>query len=419
MLELWYKQKRTLVDFRRGPLGPFFDGFAAQLQAKRYSPKAGMCLLGKCCLFNGFLIERGITRVRKISSGLVDAFLQEYHAPALAVGSKQSITKHAQWAIQHFLNYLIEIKAFVPPKPKRVIKPYTWLLDSYLCQLQKERERSPRTIDFHRKQLELFLESWGPNARRHRLKSLRAEAVEAFLRSHFRHATAHPESLASVLREFFRYCARKKYTQLDFSGLVPSIRHYQYASLPKGMEDAALERLLKVIPKDTPVGARDYAIIMLLMAYGIRGISAAQLLLDDLDWQHSKIRIRAQKGGKEVVLPLLESVGHALIAYLRQRPKEMPFREVFLAVKAPYQPIRSTVISRIVQDRLKQAGVKTPTSGARTLRYSWAIRALAHGSPIKTIADVLGHRYINTTFIYAKADLNSLREVALPWPEKD
>lgn len=419
MLELWYRQKRTLVDFRRGPLGPFFDGFAAQLQAKGYSQKAGMALLSKCCLFNGFLIEQGITHVRRISSHLVDAFLQEYHAPALAVGSKHSITKHAQWAIQRFLNYLAAIRAFTLPKPSPVIKHYTRLLDAYLCQLGKERERSPRTIHFHRKQLELFLESWGPNARRQRLKSLRADAVEAFVRSYFRHATAHPEALASVLREFFRYCARKKYTQTDFSGLVPSVRHYQYASLPKGMEDAALEQLLKVIPKDTPVGTRDYAIIMLLMAYGIRGISVAQLLLDDLDWQHSKIRIRAQKGGKEVVLPLLEPVGEALIAYLRHRPKEMPFREVFLSVKAPCQPIRGSVISRIVHDRLKRAGVKTPAAGSRTLRYSWAIRALAQGSPIKAIADVLGHRYINTTFIYAKADLNSLREVALPWPEKD
>jgi site-specific recombinase XerD len=65
---------------------------------------------------------------------------------------------------------------------------------------------------------------------------------------------------------------------------------------------------------------------------------------------------------------------------------------------------------------MNKAGVKTPGSGVRTLRHSWAIRALAHNSAIKSIADVLGHRYIDTTFIYAKADLNSLREVAMPWP---
>lgn len=67
---------------------------------------------------------------------------------------------------------------------------------------------------------------------------------------------------------------------------------------------------------------------------------------------------------------------------------------------------------------LQRAGIQVPGAGARSLRHSWAIRALAHNTPIKAIADVLGHRYIDTTFIYAKADLNSLREVAMPWPQK-
>jgi integrase/recombinase XerD len=73
----------------------------------------------------------------------------------------------------------------------------------------------------------------------------------------------------------------------------------------------------------------------------------------------------------------------------------------------------------IVRRHLQQAGVKTASSGSRSLRHSWAIRALAHDSPIKAIAGVLGHRYIDTTFVYAKADLRSLRQVALPWPAKD
>jgi integrase len=156
-----------------------------------------------------------------------------------------------------------------------------------------------------------------------------------------------------------------------------------------------------------------------MMAYGIRGVSAAQLLLDDLDWQHSRIRIRAQKGGKEVMLPLMQAVGEALIQYLQHRPGQTPCRQLFLSVKAPFRPLDSVAISMIVRRHLEQAGVKTDGSGSRTLRHSWAIRALAHDSPIKAIADVLGHRYIDTTFIYAKADLTSLRQVALPWPAKD
>ena len=156
-------------------------------------------------------------------------------------------------------------------------------------------------------------------------------------------------SLAGALRKFFRYCASHRYTRTDLSGLIPSVRHYRHASLPKGIQDSALERVLDAIDKDSPTGARDYAIAVLMMAYGIRGISAAELLLDDIDWQHSRIRIRAQKGGKEVILPLLEAVGEAIVRYLPHRFAETSFREVFLSTKAPFRPLSSVAISMIVR----------------------------------------------------------------------
>jgi len=205
---------------------------------------------------------------------------------------------------------------------------------------------------------------------------------------------------------------------MDFSGLIPPVRTYRHASLPKGMEDSSLERVLAAIDKKTPNGIRDYAIMVLMMAYGLRGVSVAELLLDDIDWQHSRIRIRAQKGGKEVVLPLMGSVGDAVVCYLRHRYDKSPFREVFLTVKAPVRPLNSLGISRLVRNYMHQAGIIMAGAGSRTLRHSWAIRALANDSPMKSIADVLGHRYIDTTFIYAKADLKTLRDVAMPWPEK-
>jgi len=282
-----------------------------------------------------------------------------------------------------------------------------------------ERGLSESALKYRCGQLSSFLESLGSGAGRERFKTLTAMSVEKLVRDHFRKSTSHPSSLSITLREFLHYCARHHYTQADFSSLVPSLRSYRHASLPKGMEDSRLESMLKSIPRDTAGGARDYAIILIMMAYGIRGISAAQLLLDDIDWHRARIRIRACKGGKEVVLPLVEAAGEAVVQYLKHRRTGTPYREVFLSVKAPFRPMNSMGISTMVRRYLVEAGVKTAGSGSRTLRHSWAIRALANDSPIKSIADVLGHRCIDTTFIYAKADLNSLREVALPWPGKD
>lgn len=417
MLEYWYKEKRTLVDFRRGPLGPYFDDFAAHLKVKGYSSSAARGILGKSCQFNSFLLEKKISKPSKISVALIESFLETYHGSIRELGSNYT-SVFARRSLKSLFEYLVEMKLVTPLKPKPVIKPHTWLMNRYLRHLRSERELSEKTIGYHSRQLDLLLNNFGKRATRSHFKKIKAEIVEGIVRSHLRTTKANPGSLAGVIRSFLYYCAKHRYLRADFSGLVPTVRHYRYASLPKGLADSGLEMMLKKMNRETPVGARDYAIVIIMMAYGIRGISAAQLLLDDIDWRQSRIRIRAQKGGKEVVLPLMEAVGDAIIQYLRHRPVGTPFREVFLSTKAPVRPLDSGAIAVIVRNHLERAGIKTPGTGVRTLRHSWAIRALAHDSTIKAIADVLGHRYIDTTFIYAKADLKSLREVALPWPDK-
>jgi len=418
MLEYWYKEKRTLVDFRRGPLGPYFDGFAADLVAKGYSRQCGSAVLGKCCQFNAFLIERGIKTVRELDESLIEPFLDVYLVNTRTASATYSPRALAQSILKILFRYLIETGTLKPPKPPRVKKPYDWLLDPYLQYLHDECELTPVTIKRARMQVGSFLAALGRKVSRQRFKMMGPEIVESYLNRHLKDSPENRSVLGSSLRRFFHYCAAHQYAGMDFSGLIPPVRTYRYASLPKGMEDSALERMLAAIDRNTPNGARDYALMVLMMAYGLRGVSVAELLLDDLDWQHSRIRIRAQKGGKEVMLPLMDSVGDALVGYLRHRYDKTPFREVFLTTKAPVRPLTSGVISHIVRGYMCKVGVTIAGGGSRTLRHSWAIRALANDSPIKAIADVLGHRYIDTTFIYAKADLKTLREVAMPWPEK-
>jgi integrase/recombinase XerD len=282
--------------------------------------------------------------------------------------------------------------------------------------LREECQCVERTIQRARAQLCAFLEGLGEEVTRKRMKLLRAEAIETYVKQHLKDSRENLQRLVAALRRFLRYCAQQGYTTTDLSGVIPSIPSYRLATLPKGMEDSALQRILDVIPKDTATGTRDYAIMLLMMAYGVRGESIAELLLEDICWPRSTIRIRARKRGKEVVLPLIEAVGEAVLCYLKRRP-ESPFREVFLSARAPFRPIHGLVVSGITRRYMIKAGVKIPKSGSHTLRHSWAIRALAQDSPMKHIADVLGHRCLNTTFIYAKADLKALRQVVMPWPE--
>jgi integrase/recombinase XerD len=417
MLEFYYREKRTLVDFRRGPIGPYFDRFAAHLKERGYADESATETLGKCCQFNAFLMENKIMQADKITEAVRDSFLELY-----LVQSRTACLYSPRYAARNSLNrlwdYLIQIKVLQSPKPKPVKTVYSWLLDPYLQHLQEECEFSKVTMERCHAQVGSFLDALRQKAGPKYFKTLSAEAVEGYVKQHLKDSPENLSALAAALRRFFRYCATHQHTRMDFSGLIPPVRRYRHASLPKGMEDPALERVLGAIDKNTPTGTRDYAIMVLMMAYGLRGVSVAELLLDDLDWQRSQIRIRAQKGGKEVVLPLMDTVGDALIGYLRHRVDKTPFREIFLTVKAPVRPLNSLVISHLVREYMRKAGVTMAGGGSRTLRHSWAIRALANDSPIKSIADVLGHRYIDTTFIYAKADLKTLRDAAMPWPEK-
>jgi integrase/recombinase XerD len=363
-------------------------------------------------------IDQGVTKCAELSELLVNSFLDVYLQDVRTNSEYYSPRVVLRLALKHLLAYLIEINALQPPKPKPIKKSYSWILDPYLEHLRDECELHQVTIQRARRHIEAFLEALQQRAIQSRFKKLSAECVENHIKQQLKTSRENRASMTGSLRRFFRYCASRRLSCADFSGLLPPVRYYRHASLPKGLEDSVLERVLNAIPRDGAIGARDYAIAVLMMAYGIRGISAAELLLDDIDWQHSRIRVRAKKGGKEVMLPLMPAVGEAIIEYLRHRRSETPFREVFLTNKAPFRPLSTLAVSHIIRRHMKRAGVKRPCIGSSTLRHSWAIRALAHDSPIKSIADTLGHRYVDTTFIYAKADLKALREVALPWPKR-
>ena len=117
-LEYWFKERRTLIDFRRGPLGSYVDGFAAYLKAKGYSFRWGRKILGMCCHFNAFLIGQGVTKCDELSESLIDSFLDVYCKDLRTTSAFYSPRRNAQGLLKWLFVYLIEIKAFNPPKTK-------------------------------------------------------------------------------------------------------------------------------------------------------------------------------------------------------------------------------------------------------------------------------------------------------------
>ena len=152
--------------------------------------------------------------------------------------------------------------------------------------------------------------------------------------------------------------------------------------------------------------------MLLLARLGLRSIEVARLELADLNWLAGELLVRG-KGGREDRLPLPDDVGTALAEYLTVRGRR-EFRRVFLTLRAPTRPIRPDLVGDVVRRACERAGV--PQITPHRLRHALASEMLAHGASLQEISQVLRHRHLSTTAIYAKVDLERLREVALSWP---
>jgi len=171
-------------------------------------------------------------------------------------------------------------------------------------------------------------------------------------------------------------------------------------------------QLLGACVRDTAAGCRDFAVLKLLSRLGLRSREVANLTLEDIDWRHGEITVRAK--GRCEQLPLPADVGESLYQWLRRRPGQAASRHVFLTVNAPVVGISSSGVRTIVRRASGRAGL-VPV-GAHRLRHTAATAMLRSGASLAEVGQVLRHQELQTTAIYAKVDHAHLRELARPWP---
>jgi len=194
---------------------------------------------------------------------------------------------------------------------------------------------------------------------------------------------------------------------------VPS---WEMSGLPKHLPIEAVQRVLSACERSTAKGKRDYAILLLLARLGLRAGEVVALQLDDIDWANGELTVRSKKGDGWERLPLPVDVGRALASYLNIRPPS-PYRNVFVRGYAPYTPfVASGPVSVLVRKAIETAGVTSARTGAHIFRHSLATEMLRRGASLAEIGRVLRHRDPDSTAIYAKVDLQALRELAVPWP---
>jgi site-specific recombinase XerD len=198
-------------------------------------------------------------------------------------------------------------------------------------------------------------------------------------------------------------------------GAIPRIAHWRLAALPEVLTDVEIDELLRSFEQTFPSRRRAYAMVRCLTDLGLRSGEVVKLQLDDVNWFDGTITLAGTKGRRADILPLPHATGAAIAAYIREERPATSSRAIFVRHVAPHdKPITSATLKKAVLAGYRRCG--WARTGVHILRHSMASRLLRTGAPMKEIADVLRHRSLDTSAIYAKVDLNKLAAVALPWP---
>ena len=416
-VELVFKASRTLEKLRRGPLRSHLDGFCDWLLKQGFKRGTIRQHLGNVSHFNEFLAEQNISELRTLSAKEVNAFFKAYPLQAKNRGSFDQHVRRIRWSINRFVQYLQQLGHFDSHTKPEIYQP---ILVDYLQWMHDYRDAVTGTLDVRRHSLRDFLKWLGPKATHQELAKLTPETIEQFFLSYAQ--TAGPSarrSMQAALRTFLRFCLQKELIQHPLDKAVPTLHTYKLATVPRGLSHEQAQTLLDSVNRKTPVGLRDYAILQLLYTYGVRGGQVRHLQLTDIHWSTNQILFKASKCGKDSLLPLIEDVGKSLLDYLMKARPKHTCPEVFLTASAPYHRLaQSCTFSGIVRRYILKAKIKVSSKGSHALRHCFATRMVQAGHPLKSVADVLGHRCLSTTFMYTKVDFNALKQVALEWPQE-
>ncbi len=224
--------------------------------------------------------------------------------------------------------------------------------------------------------------------------------------------------ITTALRSFLRFLQLQGLCCAELVNAVPTVAHWRLSELPRSLSDEQVAELLAVFDPSTAIGLRDRAMALCMTQLALRAIEVARLSLDEIDWRASTLQISPGKSPRASLLPLPVEVGQAITDYLRDGRPATQTRSVFVRHYPPHgAPLSSDGVRSAIRRAFNRAEIDAPSKGSHILRHTAATRMIRGGATLKEIADILRHRSIDTTAIYAKVDLPGLAEVALPWPE--
>jgi integrase/recombinase XerD len=415
MLDQLFDRPFVLARLRAGPFGDLLNEYADRLQAQGYNRSTMRQRVWAIEHF-GSWFHSTQRSFRSPDQEAVRCFLVE-HLPRCRCPSPASRALiHARPALTQLLRLLRDQGRLRPEAGAS--QPGVVAVEQFRHYLSETCGLADSTCRYRVRYALAFLQGkfgHGPL----RWENLHPSDVVSFVTGYARRCRpGATQVVAAALRSFLRYLQFRGWCKPALLAAVPRFPNWRLSHLPKTMTDEQLGAFLATFDQATPTGRRDYAMALCQVHLGLRVGEVVDLLLEDLDWRAATLRVATRKTGRARELPLPQSVGQAIATYLRKGRPTTADRHVFVR----HRRLQGVAVSAsLVRSIMALAFDRVPGcehwTGTHVLRHTAATRLICRGANFKEIADLLGHRCLNTTAIYAKVDLPSLSGVALPWPE--
>jgi site-specific recombinase XerD len=389
---------------RVGPLEPFRDGFRAFLVAEGYASKSIELRLALFSHVSRWMGERGLAPSEL--TAVDDEFFTERRRRYTWFTTTRSLAP-----LGRYLGAIgvVSAQAAAPASQS----PVEGLIERYRRHLERERGLAAGSIELYLAQVRRLVAAWWPSGEV-RAGELDAAGIIAMVRREAaRSGWAKTKTVTCALRSFLRFLHAAGLTERSFAEAVPSLPDRRRESIPRYLQPDVLAALFASCDLATVAGRRDLAVLRLLSRLGLRSGEVAAVSLDDLDWDAGEIVVVGKSRRRER-MPLPVEVGEAIVAYLLDGRPQSNQRAVFLGLDAPHAPLSRCGVKSIVYHCCDRAVM--PRVGPHRLRHTVATETLRAGGSLTEVAQLLRHRWVETTATYAKVDHGSLRALALPWP---
>lgn len=387
-----------------GPLAAFAPGFRAELAAGGYSLSSAARHLWLMARMSVWL-EATRLETGTLTSREVERFLRAHH-------ERGHWFPRSSRGLIPLLTYLRRIGA-VLPEQAAVLSPAEQVLAHFGGYLASERGLRDETIAGYVHAARLFLDTVGYRHGRD-LGQLTPGDVRQFLLAQCqRRSVGSVKCVVSGLRAWLRFLHVEGITAMSLSGSVPAVAGWAGTGLPRAIDSTSAQALVDSCDRRTGKGRRDVAVLLLMSRLGLRVGEVATLALADIDWCSGQIVVRG-KANRIDRLPLPVDVGQALADYVQHGRPNVDHQELFLRVLAPHHALTTAAAKSIVYRACARSGL--PALSAHRLRHTVASELLRRGAGLPEIGQLLRHRSLASTAIYAKVDDAGLRHLARPWP---